>query len=202
MFTGIVQARGRVESVGPSAAGVRLVIDPGSWDHAAARGDSICVSGCCLTVAQEPPSARLCFDAIPQTLRMTTLGTLAPGDAVNLERALTAASLLGGHFVQGHVDGVGEVLGVQRDAGEHRVRVRPSEAVLRYLAPKGSVCVDGVSLTIAELDAPGGWFEVALIPTTLEVTTLGSLGEGSRVNLEADMIAKTVVHHLEHFGRR
>ena len=190
-----------MEAVEPSQAGTRLVIDPGAWAHGSARGDSISVSGCCLTLAQGPAGGHLSFDAIPQTLRMTTLGALAPGDEVNLERALTAASLLGGHFVQGHIDGVGEVLGVVR-GGEHRVRIRPPEGVMRYLAPKGSVCVDGVSLTIAELDPRGGWFEVALIPTTLEVTTLGSLGEGSRVNLEADMIAKTVVHHLEHFGRR
>ncbi len=200
MFTGLVQAVGTVAGADPTETGVRIRIDPGDWAHKPDVGASIAVSGCCLTLA-EPASGTLAFDAIPETLAKTTLGDLTPGDAVNLEHAMRADALVGGHFVQGHVDGVGEVVAVET-RGEWRVRVRPPADLMRFVAPKGSVTIAGVSLTVAALDVPAGWFEVALIPTTLELTTLDALTAGDRVNLEMDMIAKTVVHHLDHYANR
>jgi len=200
VFTGLVQAVGSVSGIDPSPAGVRIRIDPGEWAHAPEVGESIAVSGCCLTLA-EPASGTLAFDAIPETLAKTTLGDLKPGERVNLEHAMRADALVGGHFVQGHVDGVGRVESITTE-GEWRVRVRPPTDLMRYLAPKGSVTIAGVSLTVAALNVDAGWFEVALIPTTLELTTLGALKPGDGVNLEMDMIAKTVVHHLDHYANR
>ncbi len=202
MFTGLISATGRVVSSLPSPAGRRLVIDPGAWNHHPGVGDSISVSGVCLTVAS-PPDPTLTFDVIPETLQKTTLGSWQPGHRVNLEHAATAATFLGGHIVQGHVDGVGEVLANTSAPDGWRLRVRPDASLLEYLVPKGSIAVDGVSLTLATIDPAGAWFEIGLIPTTLEATTLGSLRPGSRVNLECDTISKTVVHWLRHFaGRR
>lgn len=199
MFTGLVQAVGRVASTDAGPRGVRLVIDPQGWDHRPAPGDSLAVSGVCLTLAEAVSAdGHWCFDVIPETLAKTTLGALPPGDAVNLEHAATPMTLLGGHVVQGHVDGVGKVESVVTQ-GEWRVRIRPPTDLLPYLVPKGSICMDGVSLTIAALE-PHAWFEVALIPVTLAKTTLGSLGAEARVNLEADAMAKTIVHYLKHFG--
>ncbi len=195
MFTGLVQAVGVLCEVAPSPAGLRLTVDFGEWTHVPAPGDSISVSGCCLTVAAVDGRA-VSFDVIPQTLARTSLGTLTVGSRVNLEHSVTPTTLMGGHLVQGHVDGVGAVERVET-AGEWRVRIRPPRALLQYLAPQGSVCVEGVSLTIAGLDPSDGWFEVALIPTTLELTTLGSLRRGHPVNLEMDIIGKTVIGWLE-----
>jgi len=205
MFTGLIETMGTVRSIDPTPAGVRLAIDPGTWDYHPRPGDSIAVSGCCLTVAGGGPGGSgapgFAFDVIPETLRKTILGGLTPGSRVNLEHSLRADSLLGGHFVQGHVDGVGEVTGVEKGE-EWRVRVRPPADLMRFMAPKGSVSLDGVSLTIADLSVEEGWIEVALIPTTLEITTLGELEPGDRLNIEADILAKTVVHHLEHYAAR
>lgn len=208
MFTGLIQAIGVIESIEPSPAGARLVIDPGSWAHTPEPGASIAVSGCCLTLAGDPGEhgGRLCFDVVPQTLDTTALGDARPGSGVNLEHAATAGTLLGGHIVQGHVDGVARVQAV-RTEGEWRVRLTPPAGLMKYLTPKGSVCVDGVSLTIAAVEpassagepGSGGWFEVALIPETLERTTLDSLRPEDRINLEADTVAKTVVHYLENY---
>jgi riboflavin synthase len=205
MFTGLVQAVGRVTVAAARNGLVRLDIDPGSWEHRSRSGDSISVSGCCLTVAAEPggPAGCLAFDVVPETLAKTTLGSLRPGSKVNLERSLAAGDLLGGHFVQGHVDGTGALESVQSGA-DWRIRVRPPTGLLAYLAPKGSITVEGVSLTIAAVDVAAGggagWFEVALIPTTLEKTTLGALKEGDRVNLETDILARTVVNYMRHFA--
>lgn len=205
MFTGLIEFMGRVEARHPTPAGQRLVIDISGWSHVPSHGESIAVQGCCLTVAEVPaptaPHRQVAFDVIPETLDKTTLGVLEPGSRVHLEASATLATLLGGHLVQGHVDGVGVVESVQTE-GQWRVRVRPSSELMEYLAPKGSVCVEGVSLTIADLSASDGWFEIALIPTTLEKTTLGGLKAGSRVNLECDAIAKTVVHWLRHYRGR
>ncbi len=206
MFTGLVQAKGRVETVETRGEGVRLVIRPQGWEHRVApsrRGDSICVSGCCLTVAEAPArtAGALAFDVVPETLARTTLGRWREGTGVNLERSLAAGDLMGGHIVQGHVDGVGVVERVETGA-EHRVVVRPPGELMEFAVPKGSVGVDGVSLTLARV-APGGGggvFEVALIPTTLRLTTLGDLREGDACNLEMDVIAKTVVHWMRHYG--
>ncbi|MDQ7013404.1 MAG: hypothetical protein Q9O74_05855, partial [Planctomycetota bacterium] len=290
MFTGIIRATGRVVGVERVAAGVRLRVEPegtpgspggtpGSPGGTPRPGDSICVSGCCLTVADRgtgsqpvyvaPASSRcadgvLAFDVVPETLARTTLGGLEPGDVVHLEPSVTASTLLDGHVVQGHVEGVGVVVGVGVGVGgEYRIRIAPPAGLMPCLVPKGSVAVDGVSLTIAAVSpvapastpvapasspvapassrcptanppvapasspvapassrctaanppvapassrcpaaggADGGWFEVALIPTTLELTTLGGLVVGSRVNLETDILARTVVHVLRHYG--
>ena len=185
-----------VASVRASDAGRRLVIDPRGWAHRPAPGESISVSGACLTMVGDF-RGELVFDVVPETLAKTTLGLLEPGNRVNLERSLSAGDLIGGHFVQGHIDGVGEVERVET-TGEWRVRVRAPEAVAGYLTPKGSVAMEGVSLTIAAID--GDSFEVALIPVTLAETTLGALRAGASVNLEADTLAKTVATLLERRG--
>lgn len=203
MFTGLVQAMGTVAAAERrgGAGGVRFLIDPRGWSHRPVVGESICVSGCCLTLA-EPPEAtggRLAFDAIPETLAKTTLGRLKEGAAVNLERSLRASDLMGGHLVQGHVDGVGTMERV--DAGEdYRITIRPPAELMPYIVPKGSICVDGVSLTVARVDPGAGVFGVALIPTTLALTTLGGARAGDRCNLEADITAKTIVHYLRHWA--
>jgi len=195
MFTGLVQGVGAVAESRANAAGLRLTIDPRDWPHRPAAGDSIAVSGVCLTLAAPVGGdGRLAFDVVSETLTKTTLGRLRPGSRVNLERSLAAADLMGGHFVQGHVDGVGTVEHVQT-GGDWRVRIRPPAELAAYIVPKGSVTVEGVSLTIAGTD-PSGTFEVALIPTTLARTTLGELRPGAGVNIESDVIARTVVHYL------
>ncbi len=196
MFTGLVQAVGSVASREATERGARIEIAFGEWDHSPALGDSISVSGCCLTVAAAPGEGTFAFDMVPETLARTTLGALAAGSQVNLEHAATPSTLLGGHMVQGHVDGVGEVVELQADPADWRVVFRCPPDVGRFMVPKGSVTVDGVSLTITEVD--GGRFGVALIPTTLECTTLDALGVGSRVNIEADIMTKTIVRTLDH----
>ncbi len=193
MFTGIIQHQGTVAELTQTLAGLRLLLDAPDWGRRADHGESISVNGCCLTVASQDGS--LAFDVIPQTLANTTLGNLRPGDRVNLEACLTPASLLGGHLVQGHVDGVGEITAVENAAAEWRVRIALPEALRRFVVPRGSIAVDGVSLTIAECGPD--WLDVALIPTTLSLTTLGQARPGRRVNLEADLIAKTVVLAVE-----
>ena len=198
VFTGIVQHLGRVASVETVASGRRLWVDFSGWDHRPAMGESIAVDGCCLTVAKAGhEGAAVGFDVIQQTLEVTTLGGLAKGSAVNLEHSVTPATLLGGHIVQGHVDGVGRVVGVVRSAAEHRVRIVPPEAsAMSLIVEKGSIAVNGVSLTVAAVGPD--WLEVALIPTTLSLTNLGSLEEGDGVNLEYDYIAKVVTNWLQH----
>jgi riboflavin synthase len=196
MFTGIVQARGRVASLTRNAFGIRLVIDPRGWppsDTTLKHGDSICVSGVCLTLVQSDGQG-LHFDVIAETLAKTTLGSLAAGSEVNLEPSLTPSSQLGGHFMQGHVDGVGAVTGITSSERECRITITPPPDLLDYIVPKGSIAVDGVSLTIAAASREA--FEVALIPTTLDLTTLGFLKPGDRTNIESDILAKTVVHFL------
>lgn len=210
MFTGIIEQTGSVVSRTPTPSGDRLNIDAKGWSHRPTPGDSIAVDGCCLTLAEPVGHAAiLVFDVIPQTLSRTTLGNLKPGDQVHLEHAATPTTLLGGHIVQGHVDEVGEVVGVSGGGGgggggaeEWRVRIRVSRESIEVMVPRGSVCVQGVSLTLATVDVDAAEFEVALIPTTLSKTTLGGLRAGSRVNIEGDSMAKTVVHYLKHFASR
>lgn len=200
MFTGLVQSVGVVRAVEPAGVGASILVDAGVWAHRPAPGDSISVSGCCLTVAAGSDLERglLRFDAVSETLAKTTLGALRAGDRVNLEHSLRPETLLGGHLVQGHVDGVGVVEEVRDRASDWRLTVRPPEELMDYLAPKGSIAIDGVSLTIAALGADT--LEIALIPTTLELTTLGALRAGARVNVEADMLGKHVVHALRRAG--
>jgi len=201
VFTGLIEHLGVVESVQPSAAGLRLLIRAPRWPHTPTVGESIAVDGCCLTLAADPTTqgGNFAFDVIPESLSKTTLGGLVAGARVHLEPSATLATLLGGHLVQGHVDAVGHVLRVETN-GQWRVRIAPPRKLMAYFAPKGSVCVQGVSLTIADVSPTEGWFEIALIPTTLDKTTLGGLRLGNGVNIECDAIAKTVVHYLRHFG--
>ena len=196
MFTGIIEHQGRVVSLRPQAWGARLEIDACGWAHVPAGGDSIAINGCCLTVVAAPGAGgMLAFDVIPQTLSLTTIGALAAGEEVNLEHAATAATLLGGHIVQGHVDAVGEVLAVSTAGGEWRTRIAAPTDVMDLAVDRGSIAVDGVSLTIAATGS--GWFEVALIPTTLAKTALRDRQAGSRVNLESDPMAKMIAVQVQ-----
>lgn len=192
MFTGIVQAVGRIVSVSPLAQGLRIGVDPGSLELEGVRlGDSICVQGACLTVVASE-GRKLGFDVSRETIECTT-GLDAPG-RVNLEKALALGDTLGGHLVTGHVDGLGEVLAFEAAGESKLLRVRVPAELDRFLARKGSICVDGVSLTVNRVQA--GTFEVNLIPHTLEVTTLGRLAPGVKVNLEVDLIARYVERML------
>jgi riboflavin synthase len=185
MFTGIVREVGTVAAFD----GSRLVVEAPETAPAAGVGDSVSVAGVCLTIV-EGEDGRLAFDVVPETLSRTALGRLEPGIAINLEPALRVGDPLGGHVVQGHVDAVGRVRSVAPEQDSRRVWVDAPESVLRYCLEKGSIAVDGVSLTVAAFDDEG--FEVALIPHTLEVTTLGRLEAGDEVNLEADVLGKVV----------
>jgi riboflavin synthase len=191
MFTGIVEELGHVGAL----AGTRLRVVCSTVREDAETGASVSVNGVCLTVVEDAGGS-LAFDLSEETLRRTALGRLAPGDAVNLERPATLSTRLGGHLVQGHVDGVGRIVSVERDAqGGAWLTASVPEDLRRYLVAKGSVTVDGVSLTIAAL--AGETFSVALIPHTLAVTTFGSARAGDPVNLEVDVIAKYVERLLE-----
>ena len=197
MFTGIVEELGEVVSVEHLAGAARLTVRGPRVTVDVAHGDSIAVNGVCLTVTAAGESA-FTADVMAETLNRSALGALEPGSPVNLERSLRVGDRLGGHMVQGHVDGMGTVL--SRVRGEHWdvVRIAVPPGLARYLVEKGSVAVDGVSLTVSALggtpDEP--WFEVSLIPTTLAATTLGGLPAGGRVNLEADVIGKYVERML------
>ncbi len=195
MFTGIVEAVGTVRAVERRADHVRLRVDLGPVAAGARAGDSVAVAGVCLTLAKGPAGTEGAFDAVAETLSRTTLGTLAPGSRVNLEGALRVGDRLGGHFVQGHVDGVGTVRSMEGSPGTPGegavvLSVAAPPVVVEHLIEKGSVAVDGVSLTVVALDAEG--FTVALVPHTLGVTTLAALRPGDRVNLEADLLGKWV----------
>jgi riboflavin synthase len=186
VFTGIVRERGRVVSAERNGGGVRLRIAAAATAKAA-LGDSIAVSGCCLTVTAADGET-LEFDAVPETIARTTLGGLEPGAEVNLEPALRAGEPLGGHFVQGHVDGRARVAALDPEGDGARLRLELEPELLRYCVEKGSLAVDGVSLTIAALHDEG--VEIALVPFTLEHTTLGALAPGDQVNVEVDLLAK------------
>jgi riboflavin synthase len=189
MFTGIVRERGRVAGLDGGDGGVRLRIAAPETAAGVALGDSVAVGGVCLTVVAVD-GGELSFVAVPETLSRTALGRLEAGDDVNIESALRVGDPLGGHVVQGHVDGVGRVRSVEPEGDGRRIWVDAGADVLRYCVEKGSIAVDGVSLTVAALDGTG--FAVALIPHTLTETTLGSLGPGDDVNLEVDVLAKYV----------
>lgn len=193
MFTGIVEAVGEVSEARPIAGGIRLRIATRLAPELAA-GDSVAVNGVCLT-AVRCDAAAFEADASPQTLRVTALGSLAGGAAVNLERPLTPASRLGGHFVLGHVDGVGRIGDIRAEAEFRRVGVRYPAALRQWLVSKGSVAVDGISLTIASLSDDG--FEVQIVPYTWSETHLHAASVGDPVNIECDIIGKHVVRALE-----
>ncbi len=188
MFTGIIQTIGHITRVERREGDVRLHLTAGDLDLSdVSPGDSIAVSGVCLT-ALEPSVHGFVADVSNESLRLTTLGHAKEGDAVNLEKALRLVDRLGGHLVSGHVDGMGEVLAIDDDARSQRWRFRVPQALSRYIAKKGSVCIDGVSLTVNAVEADD--FEVNLIPHTLQVTTFGARRVGDAVNIEVDLMAR------------
>jgi len=192
VFTGIVEELGEVVGIDRDGDSARLRVRGPQVTADAARGDSIAINGVCLTVTQTQ-DGEFSADVMAETLDRTSLGALEPGAAVNLERPLRPDGRLGGHLVQGHVDGVGTIIARQSAAGRETVRISIPPELARYAVKKGSVAVDGISLTVSEL-AEGGeaWFEVSLIPETLQRTTLGTKQPGASVNLEVDLIAKYV----------
>lgn len=196
MFTGIISHIGRVEGVTPVPAGVRLQICNEFHTDPPKPGESIAVNGTCLTVAAIPDTT-LSFDVIPETLFRTNLSDLTPGSPVNLERSLRVGDRVDGHIVQGHIDGTAELLWHKDNpkTGEWRTRLRLPPDLAKYLIPKGSICLDGISLTIALIEGPE--LEVALIPTTLRLTTLSSKRPGDRINVEADAMVKTIISVIE-----
>jgi riboflavin synthase len=188
VFTGLVQGQGEVAAVDPTADGARLAVRT-PLTAELAPGDSVAVNGVCLTATRIEDGA-FHADVMHETLRRSSLGDVTAGGTVNLELPLRATDRLGGHVVQGHVDGVGVVRAISEDGFSRRVEIDAPADVLRYVVEKGSIAVDGVSLTVASVDDEG--FAVALIPETLERTTLGAAGPGTRVNLEVDVLAKYV----------
>lgn len=190
MFTGIIEGVGRLATTERRGGDVRLTVEAGTLPFEAVQlGESIAVNGVCLTVV-EFDATSFAADASNETLSLTTLGNLKPGDAVNLERAMRPTDRLGGHLVSGHVDGLGRVESIAEDARSQRWRFSAPAALLRYVARKGSICVDGVSLTVNEVDESG--FEVALIPHTVAHTRFADTHVGDAVNLEIDLIARYV----------
>ena len=190
MFTGIITAQGRVREITPRGGDLRFVLEAEALlaqGEAGVEGESIAINGVCLT-AVDWQGGVFAADVSTETLQATTLGTLAAGDTVNLERALRAADRLGGHLVSGHVDGVAQVLSRREDARSWRFELGVAPELARYIARKGSVCLDGVSLTVNDVEGPR--FGVNIIPHTAQVTTIGGWVEGRAVNLEVDLVAR------------
>ncbi len=194
MFTGIIEAVGTVAALEPRGSQVQVVVEAPSIASGVRVGDSIAVNGACLTVTKIA-GALLHFDAVRETLECTSLGDQRVGARVNVERAMRADGRLDGHIVQGHVDGTGRVDALAHDGDDVRFHVRCDAEIARYLVPKGSIAIDGVSLTVVGVTDTG--FDVALIPHTLAETNLGDRRPGDRVNLEADVLGKYVVRYLE-----
>lgn len=194
MFTGIVEEMGRVVAIERGERSATITVAASMVQSDAGLGDSVSVNGCCLTVVAIGGDS-LTFEAIPETLARTSLGTLQLGDAVNLERSLAANGRLGGHFVQGHIDGVGEILRLREDDNAIIMEIGIPESLRRYFVEKGSVAVDGVSLTVASLLSDG--FTIWTIPHTRAVTTLGSRNVGDSVNIECDLLGKYIERLLE-----
>ncbi|MBU0718984.1 MAG: riboflavin synthase [Planctomycetes bacterium] len=193
MFTGIVETVGSVVEATPGPRGARLLVDVGALAGECSHGCSVSIAGVCLTVSAVAGNT-LEFDVVAESLGKSALADRRKGDQVNVERALRVGDRLDGHFVQGHVDGLGRVLRVESAPSNWRVWIRPEAGVRAYLIPKGSVAIDGVSLTIAEVRDDS--FAVALIPTTLKETTLRSLRVGDAVNIESDIITRSAIHYL------
>jgi riboflavin synthase len=192
MFSGIVQCIGRVTTTSETPHGRRLSIAT-DWPDLA-LGQSVAINGCCLTIA-DIKKGEMAFDVIPETLQKTNLDLLKPSDEVNLERSLKIGDRLDGHWVQGHIDGKALLLKNEAAGDEIRLRLQAPPELAKFLIPKGSVALDGVSLTLAAITPP--LFEVALIPTTIRLTTLGQKRPGWPFNLEADILSKTVISWLE-----
>ena len=194
MFTGIVEELGRVKAIEPQADALRLTIEGPLVVSDANRGDSIAVCGTCLTVV-EHDSTSFTADVMQETLNLTSLAGIKVGDPVNLERAMTAATRFGGHVVQGHVDGLGEILSRTPSENWELVTVRIPKPLMKYIVLKGSITIDGVSLTVNEVG--DDFIGLSLIPETLKLTTLGSKQPGDKVNVEADVMAKHIERLLE-----
>ncbi|MFT3742954.1 MAG: riboflavin synthase [Pyrinomonadaceae bacterium] len=194
MFTGLIEELGTIQSLSEHAGGVRIVVAANLVTSDISNGDSIAVNGVCLT-ALEPTPNSFAADMSPETLDRTTLGRLAAGSRVNLERAVTPATRLGGHIVQGHVDGRGKFISAEPEGDFWTVRIGFAPEMARYLVHKGSVTVEGISLTIAALAE--GYFDIAIIPKTWEMTNLSTLKPNDDVNLEADVIAKYVERMMQ-----
>lgn len=197
MFTGIVQTTAKILDSTATPTGRRLTVQRGKLQGEVRHGDSICVSGVCLT-AVEITDQQLGFDVIHETLMKTSIGAMGVGDLVNLEPAVTPSQPMGGHFMQGHVDGLAVIDAIHTDDGEWRVTLKPADDasdLMAYIIPRGSVAIDGISLTLARVGDDS--FDVALIPATLDLTTLAQRKVGDRVNIEADILAKTIVHQMQ-----
>ncbi len=196
MFTGIVEATGAIAGMTPYGEDLTLTICAPDFDFTdCALGDSIAVNGVCLTVTNFPENDSFSADVSVETLQLTTLGERGIGDNVNLERALTLSTPLGGHLVSGHVDGVGEVLARETDARSERFTFQTPAELAKYIAKKGSITIDGVSLTVNQIE--GCQFQVNIVPHTLEKTTLGNYFAGTRVNLEVDLLARYLERLLQ-----
>lgn len=198
MFTGLVTDIGEIKSVEARNGLTRFVVESGFDLESIEMGASIMHAGVCLTVVDFGEGARgawFAVEAVPETLAKTVLGDWQAGSRVNLEQSLKLGDELGGHFVFGHVDGVGMIVSVEEEGESFRVTIRPPEAIARYFATKGSAAINGVSLTVADA-LPNGDFQVAIIPHTWEVTTLSELQAGSKVNLEIDMLARYVARMI------
>jgi riboflavin synthase len=190
MFTGLVEGQGTIRAIVPEGDVIRLDVElPDEMTNGLGLGDSVSINGCCLTVVSHDGSVAA-FQAGTETLSKTNLGRLAEGSPVNLERSLPVDGRLGGHFVQGHVDGVGQVALIDRDGDWITMWFQVPETLAKYLVPKGSVAIDGISLTVVDVES--NRFSVALIPHTLEVTTLGIRNVGDPVNIETDILGKYV----------
>ncbi len=188
MFTGIIQARGRIKAVVPTGDDMRLRVETGKLDLGdVALGDSIAVNGVCLT-AVELPGDGFWADVSGETLAHTTMNSLKPGSVVNLEKALTPTTRLGGHLVSGHVDGVGEVVSRSVAGRSEQFKIKAPDELAKYIAKKGSICVEGISLTVNEVK--GAVFSLNIVPHTLEETSLQQINKGAKVNLEVDLIAR------------
>ena len=194
MFTGIVEELGRVKAIEPQADALRLTIEGPLIVSDANRGDSIAVCGTCLTVVEHDATS-FTADVMQETLNLTSLAGIKVGDPVNLERAMTAATRFGGHVVQGHVDGVGEIISRTPSENWELVQVRIPKQLMKYIVLKGSITIDGVSLTVNEVG--DDFIGLSLIPETLKLTTLGSKQPGDKVNVEADVMAKHIERLLE-----
>lgn len=211
MYTGLIHSVGKILQSSPTNAGRRLIVAAPNTlltNPPPTPGESINIDGCCLSLVEckkglDGParSLQLAFDATHQTLANTTLGSLDPGTPVHLERSCTPNTLLGGHLVQGHVDAVATITAITEHP-QWRIRIAPPPHLMPYVTPRGSICLAGVSLTIAQLSVPENWFEVALIPDTLARTTLGSLTPGDSVNLECDAMVKALIHWQQHYAEQ
>lgn len=189
MFTGLIEEKGKVVRVSPGSGGMKLTVEAPKVSDDVKLGDSVAVNGTCLTAVEIAPPM-LTFDAVRETVDRTTIGRLRPGDSVNLERPLRAGDRLGGHMVQGHVDGIGVIQDIRKAGTETVFRFEAPPEIMQFIVEKGSITVDGISLTVADIGSE--WFSVAVIPHTLENTTLNEKTIGSAVNLETDIIGKYV----------